>query len=601
MVAIDPDNVRSAAAHLRVTATIAGGLELDLRRASLLSGLDTSAELAACAEIEEELDMLAAILVARADEAAGFYLPGSGWRTISTLLGSLLDDQGATAAMSAPLALSVLMEQATASAVDGSNPTTTNEPFDQLVFTIAGLQAIAADSHSSPELAAAAAFLADNPHLVETTRAWEGTGAHLPSHAVGEIPLRDIAAFLDRNEMLRQLVGPNGIVAPDDIYGELDDAALLAVGIDPERFNALAMPANGHDLLVAAINHGTFDHSPLLARDFIQTLPVHYLDGQSIDIRTTDSAALERLYDAATIDLGSTPGDFIVRSVLTAFLPETTTAIRNQLITSSYAESAQWHNVALNGTRSATDLTYAGNNWFHLGVSASDSVGPVIRGEQQVFARSLFPGFDTPAAVDQDVADGNQAIYHHFITAQAGWWQHGSTGSPRLDAAFALLEEAAETEDPVEAQYLVAESTVLFSIEEQIIVDNYLQLDGLSPLDEGGAFLITTLGLNPRTASQVMTDDGLLRVQADGEDLLPPLSIGDPVPRPTQENNYIDPEILSSRLPDDFDWNRTTADNWSSLGQRMPVIEDVAILLLTEPALPAMVEHHRRGHLDMPR
>lgn len=601
MVAIQPDNVRSAAAHLRLKASIAADLNLDLRRASLMSELDTSHELAACAEIEEELVMLARVLMARADEAAGFYLPGSSWRTISALLGSLLDDSGAIAEMSGPLALRVLMSQATASATDGSNPTTTDDPFDALVFTIADLQTIVADSGSSPELAAAAAFLASNPTLLEITNAWEGTGAHLPSHGAGEIPLRDIAAFLERNELLGRVVGPHGILAGDNIYSDIDDATLLAAGIDPEHFSDLAMPRNGHDLLVAAIHHGTFDHSPVVARAFIETLPVHYLSGQSIDISSTDPAALARLYDAATVDLGNTQQDFIVRGVLTAFLPETTTGLRNGLITSNYAELALWHNTKLNGSTPATATTYAGNNWFHLGVSASDSIAPVIRGEQQVFANSVFPGFDTPDAVDQDVADGNQAIYHHFVTAQAELWQSGSTGSSRLDAAFALLGEAAATDDTTEAQYLVAESTVLFAIEEQIVVDDYLQLDGLSPLDEIGAVVISTMGLNPRTASRVMTDDGELKVEVDGEDLVPPVAIGERVPSPTQSNNLIDHEVLAARLPGGFDWGASQAEHWSALDERLPIIADVAILTLTEPALPTLVEHHSRNNLNLPR
>lgn len=601
MVAIEPDNVRTAAAHLRLRASGARDLDRTLRTAALLSELNTSVELSACADIDEELTLLARILVSRADEAEGFFLPGNNWQLTSTLLASLHDDHGAVAAMTGPLALHILMDQGVATAVDGSNPTTTPDPFDQLVFTVAGLEALADDPRTAPELAAAARFLASNPHLTEITRAWEGTGAILPSHGVDEIPLRDIEAFLARNEVLSRLVGPHGIVAPDDIHAQLDDAALIAAGIDPESFDDLALPRNGHDALVAAIHHGSFNHSPTIARDFIETLPVHYLDGQSIDIRSIDASAIVRLYNAATLDLDSSPDGFAVRSVLVASLPESTTGIRNELITSNYAEVAQWHNAHVNGTTAAGDPAYKGNNWFHLGTSASDSVAVVIEGEQQVFANGAFPGFNTPAAVDQDVADGNQAIYHHFVTAQANMWRTGTTGSTRLDTAFALLDEAAATADIVEAQHLVAESTVLFSIEEQIIVDEYLQLDGLGVLDHLGAAAITTLGLNPRTASQVMTDDGALTVHADGEELMAPLAISGPVPEPAHENNYLDRETLTSRLPDDFDWNQTEADNWSSLEQRMPIIEDVTVLTLTEPALPLMVEAQVSGGLALPR
>lgn len=601
MIAIQPDNVRAAAAHLRVKATLAAELEFNLRSAALQSELDTSSALTACAEIDEELALLARILIARADEAEGFFLPGNNWRLTSELLGSLLDDRGANAEMSGPLALHILMTQGASSAVDGANPTATDDPFDSLVFTVDGLLALAADPHASPELAAAALFIAQNPTLVEVTAAWQGTGASLPSHGLNEIPLRDIEAFLARNEVLRQLVGPGGVVAPESIYGDITDADLIAAGINPQQFTDLALPRDGHDVLVAAIHHGTFEHSPTVAREFIETLPLGYIHGQSIDIRSTDPAAIERLYNAATLDLDSTPEDFIVRGMVVAYLPEATTGIRNEWVTSNYAEVALWLNALLNGATSANDPAYKGNNWFHLGTSASDSVSPVIEGDQQVFATTHFPGFDTPAAVDQDVADGNQAIYHHFMSALANRWETGSTGIPRLDQAFDLLDEAAATGDVVEAQHLVAESTVLFSIEEQMIVDPYLQLEGLGLTDHAGAAIITSLGLNQRSAAEVMTDDGELRVQADGDDLIPPVAIGEPVPQPTHENNYIDPDVLATRLPDDFDWNGQQANDWTSLDQRMPVIEDVTILTLTDPALPDMAADQAQGNLDMPR
>lgn len=601
MIAIEPDNARSAANHLRTRAAAALDIDRDIRSAMLLSAIDSSTELTACAEIDEELTLLARILVARADEAQGFFLPGNNWQLTSLLLGSLLDGDGAAAEMSAPLALHILMTQGAGAAVDGSNPTTTPDPFDELVFTVSDLLALAADPTTSPELASAAAFLAANPHLVETTRAWEGTGAVLPSHGRDEIPLRDIEAFLQRNEVIDQLVGPGGIVRPDDLFTDIDDTDLVAAGVDPDLFDQLALPRNGHDLLLAAIQHDTFNHSPTVARDFVETLPIHYLDGQSIAIHDIDGPSILRLYDAATVDLGTTQQDFIVRALVTASLPESRSGVRNELITSNYAEVAAWHNTLLNESTPASDPAYVGNNWFHLGTSASDSVSVVIEGDQQVFANSLFPGFDTPAAVDQDVADGNQAIYHHFMLAQANRWQGRPTGSAGLDEAFDLLDEAILTNDVVEAQHLVAESTVRFAIEEQIIVDHYLQLHGLSLLDHAGAAMISTLGANPRTAAQVMTDDGELRVQSDGEDLIDPVPIGERVPEPTQSNNYLDPDVLHERLPDDFDWTASEADDWTSLGQRIPVIEDVTILTLTEPALAAMVADQADGLLDAPR
>lgn len=578
----------------------ADDLDLDIRRASILSALDASHELGACAELGEELRLLATILVSRADEAAGFHLPGSNWQLTGTLLGSLLDDQGAQAEMSAPLALHVLMEQGRHVAVDGANPATTDDPFDALVFTIGDLEALVDDPRSSPELAAAARFLAAHPDLVATTRAWEGTGAILPSHHAGEIPLRDIRAFIARNDLLRRITGPNGAISPDDLHATIDDTTLETFGIDPDQFIALALPRNGHDLLLEAIHHGTFDHSPVLARSFIEGLPVHHVDGQNIDIFAVDTDAVQRLYEAATADLSDSLGDFITRCNVVAHLPESTSGVRNALITSAYADIAHWHNVQVNGTTSPTEPEFGGNNWFHLGVAASASVGPVIRGEQRALEIMGHPIFDVPDAVEQDIADGNQAIFHHFTSEQGRYWQGEPMASAQMQTALSLLDEAATTVDPTEKQYLVAESTVLFAIEEQVVVDQYLQLGGAGIIERLGTRVLTHLLGHQRSVEQVMTDEGTLRVHIDLNDLIPPVGIGAAVPAPTHQhgNHLVDPESLAERLPTDFDWGATIADDWSELDQRLPIIEDVAILTLTEPALPAMAEHHRGGDLD---
>lgn len=642
MVAIQPENARTAAAHLRDRASAAAELNIDLRQAALLSELDTSGSLAACAEIDEELVLLARILTARADEAEGFFLPGNNWRLTSTLLGSLVDGIGGVAEMTTPLALHILSTQGTHAAVDGSNPTTTNDPFDSLVFTVDSLRELANDPTSSPELIAAATYMANNPHVVEVTAAWEGTGASLPSHGIEEIPLRDIEVFLERNDLLRHLLDPARFSNPSSIHDRLTNEELTAAGISPDRFDELGLPRHVEHLIIDAINHHTFNHSPSLAREFVATLPIHYLDGQSLDMHRTDGEAIEQLYQSATSDLGNSQEGFITRALVTASLPESTSGVRNELITSNYAEVAAWANELLNGSVPATDPDYRGNNWFHLGTSASDSVSPVIEGRLRVLSDLAWPGFGTPEAVEQDVADGNQAIYHHFMVALGNLWQSGSTGKPRLDGAFTLLDEAAATDDIVEAQHLVAESTVLFSIEEQTVVDPYLQLDGLGLTDHVGTTALTFIedtasnfidsvtnpehlflaplasvahpmtvlagtpfGLNQlgdsRSAAEVMTDEGTLTVQSNGEDLVSPIAIGAPVPTSPHANNYIDSDVLADRLPEQFDWSQGPANDWTSLDQRMPVIADVAVLTLTEPALPEMVADQRQGNLATPR
>ncbi len=588
-IAIDPDRVRSAATHLRSRADAAIDLDREIRLTSLEVDLAPIEVLTACAEIDEELTLLASILSARADEADGFGLPGSDWDLESTLLGSLLDNTGHRASISGSLALRLVVEHRLGIVGDG----------DDTATSIELLRHIAHDPRRPPEQAAAAAYLVNHPYAVSDTRPWFATAPGLPGMPISHIPLRDIERLIQRNEIITLAIDRS--TRPTGAWTTLDDADLIAVGIDPIEFDELHLPRDQHELMVTAVEHGTFTHSPSAARAFVATLPVHAEDAISIDIDATDPDAVLRLHHAATNDLGGSDEESARRWQVIAHLPETTTGVRNLLFTQSYADIAHRIDMDLNEGRGPTDADFRGHNWFHLGVVASDSVGPVIRSELRIYAMPIS------LAVRQDIANGNQAIFAHFTDALTRRWRGEPPRSHIVGRAFDLIDDSAATDDVAASQLDIAESTALFAMAEQLVVDPYLQLDALRTHERIGTQVISgiaSFGTDIRTAEEVMTDVGLLEFERDGDSIREPIAIGAEVPRSTADNNLVDPTALERRLADVIgsdliDWNLDVAENWSIYDERMPIIVDVAVSTLTDPALTELTDHHRTK-LDRP-
>ena len=563
----------------------------------MLADISTPGVVAACLEVDEELSLLASILSARADAAAGFRLPGSGNDMTSALLASLLDHRGERADITGPLAARILLDHSAHLPQDD----------DEASWSIATLRDLSHDPRTKPELAAAAAFFVRSPTLVSDTDAWYANGRSLPSGASGQLPLNDLSVFVARSEILATLINSNLVnsnlvgsnragIDRADLSVTVTDADLVDLGIDPPTYRALNLPRRLHDVLVAAIEHGTSTHTPTGARSLAALLPIHLDDGDSIDIGAVSTTAVRHLYSAATQDLTDSLEDFIIRNRVSSHLPETRTGFRNRLFSAGYAEWATWFNTPVNGDLSPTDPSFRGHNWFHLGVVASDSVGAALRGDERVL--ELFP---VPDGVRQEIADGNQAIFAHFTRELARHARGEPIESPRLNDAFDLLSEAGKIDDIASAQNAIAESTALFALEEQRVVDPYLQLKGAGLLERVGTRGITFLfdrdPLTSRSVEQVMTDEGQLRFEIDGAPIRPGIDIGSAVPEPTQCNNLVDRAELRRRLPPTIDWTRDTADQWPVYDQRMPIIVDVAAATLTDPALTVIAEHHRRGDL----
>lgn len=591
MIGIDPDRARGLAAIIRRRADEVLDVEFDARRAGGLSGLNTTGEEQLCREIDQEFSLLATELVRRADMADGFVIPPIPIDHRRELLDSLFDDEGGQVEMTAPLAYQLLLDNVTHRAVAGPGPNPGADAFDSPVFTDELLRRIADDPSVSPAVAAAARFVADSPSPLLLTHAWEGSGILHRTCSHDSHTLRELQTFLDRNDMLLRLTGPDA--APLDLEGDITDDHLYLAGIDPELFGDLGLPRNGEDLVLSAIAHGTHNHAPLRARSFLETLPIHAVDQQSIDIRRTDHHSVDLLYRAATADLANSERDFVTRGIVISQLPETTTGYRNHLITGHYADTAAAADAQVNEGLPAGHPAWGGNNWFHLGTAASDTVGAAIRNEEWVLG-----AFRIPPAVRQDLADGNQAIFSSFVEAQRQVLDDGAPSDPLLATGFEFLVAANEAEDPVDRQHLLLASTAHFAVAEQSIVDPYLQLEGASLVDSIGTWAITTVFGNPRSMEEVMTDEGELRIEIDGEHLIDPIPIGEEVRDPVDVRHAIDPDRMAGLLPDGFDWSIDTADDWSLLDQRIPVIIDVAELTLVEPAMAEFVETRASGDLD---
>lgn len=581
-VGLSPARVTAAADHLRDRVRQADLLEADIRRAATLARMAPFDVVRNVAEIEEELGVLATLLTVRASEAAGFRMPGSGWDFESDLLASLLDDDGHRATVTGPLAIA-LVRHHRLGVVDGASPT----------ISIERLRTIADDPTTDPELAAAAAFLAANPLVVaDATPLGIGGEFGFASADPGQIPLADLDLFLTRNDLLAATFAR---IDPSDGWSDLTDLDLRRLGVEPSAFDAALLPRSTHDLVVAAINHGTFNHSPDTARSFLASLPVQDEDGFGLAFGAVGPWAVTRLADAAVRDLPS-PGDpqssdedLIARLHAIAHLPETRAGTRNALITQAYADIAVQLGAPINGGLQPLDPDFRGHNWFHLGVVASDSVGPVISDDQTVY------GFPISEAVRAEIANGNQAIFAHFTAELTRHLRGEPVSTPTMQRAFTLLDEAASTDDTSEAQHLMAESSILFALVEQEIVDPFLQLDALRAHERLGTHALSFFGGDHRTAEEVMTDMGQMQFLINGGEIRPAIEIGAPVPTTSQSNNLVDPQAVFAQLPGDIDWNLAVAEDWSVYGERMPIIGQVAIASLTDPALTAVTDD-RRSH-----
>ncbi|MBA3281003.1 MAG: hypothetical protein H0U29_02110, partial [Acidimicrobiia bacterium] len=223
------------------------------------------------------------------------------------------------------------------------------------------LEAVANDPNAPFELQAAAQYLLDNPSLL--TLVDTGADSDGPTSADDEITRSDIETFLQTNEHLRNLVGyegqldiaaeggdPNGEVSTDDLEAAAadtslpesvrsaaqflldNDAARRSIDRDLEGWHPQT-DNFAYQLAGRLINGQAYVDDPEAAAAFVATLPVPEGGAEGIPITLVGDDAFMALTNSA---LSAVDGDLTDTQQVISHLPETTSALRNELITSYY-------------------------------------------------------------------------------------------------------------------------------------------------------------------------------------------------------------------------------------------------------------------------
>ncbi len=582
---IDPERVQVAARYFRSVADQADDLQSVIQRGLTLSELPPNLSLINCREIDEELDLLAAILGQRADQVAGFriQLPFEGnpeQSQTSTLFESLLDSDGAKAAITGSLAIEILLE-------NRSSLAETRWP-DEEFITQERLLDVLADPASAPELSAAVMALLSRP---EWMKLFQSGVPHMADPG-DPITVAFLETWRERNQLLTILAEP-AAAAVGSGSTVFSDQQLIELGLDPSQLEEVGLSTNFQDILTDAVNFQTFVHSPQRAKDFIRSLPVQGRDGIGLNMFAIETASLRELHLAAVSDLGTTDADKLEAAGLIVRLPESPDGYRNTQITAVHAEVARILDWRLNGAWAGDPNApgHSGANWFFSGVVASASVGLIIRGDLDVYYVGL------PRGVIQDVADGNQALLLDLLEGLGPWILGTGPPSPHLlKVATQFWDDAAEETDPKRRQELTLLGNAALAIQEQTVVDPYLQLKSLNGFKKLSTKLISfpgeTLRDGPgwRSAETVMTEMGELVVQsADGTELMDPIRIGDPIPASTDPNNLVRDFDLCEVMTEPFCTTADQAELWPEMNDRMPSIGEVLKLVHTSPELFAAV------------
>ena len=393
------------------------------------------------------------------------------------------------------------------------------------------LEAAANDPNAPFELQAAAQYLLDNPSLltlVDTGADTDGPGA-----ADGEITLPDIETFLQTNEHLRNLVGyegqldiageggePDGEVSTDDLEAAAADTSL------PEAVRSAAQFLLDNDAARRSIDRGldgwhpgtdnfseqlagrlingqAYVDDPEAAAGFVSTLPVPEDGDHGIPIELVGDDGFMALANGALTE---------TQQVI-SHLPETTSALRNELITSFYDMLGQRADTIFADGVGATpgDPTSPGHpgvNWLLFAPWASNGVHDVITGEFSVW------GINPTMGARQGAADGNQWIFDDITSRYASFVElyEASGGQPtseqlerffadnfddgdlQIRTGFQAYVAALNEPDPAVRQQLMFQANTLVATHEQAGADPYLDQVSLGPDGEATKYIDVQMG-----------------------------------------------------------------------------------------------------------
>lgn len=236
-----------------------------------------------------------------------------------------------------------------------------------------------------------------------------------------------------------------------------------------------------HDVVSSAIDDQVFTDDPAAAAAFVKSLPFPKPGETGLPLGIVSDDGFKSIANAALIDAN---GDLTETHDVISHLPETHSALRNQLITGSYMQMGQRMDQLLNGPL-AGHPDYpgsAGANWMLFAPWASDGVRPVIDGDFRALGIGPMPH------MSQAAADGNQWIYGdiggkyasflEFYDAHpnptpdqlAGYFGDPANygpGDQQIQAGMAAYSELMTTDDPVHRQELAYQGNVLIAVHEQ--------------------------------------------------------------------------------------------------------------------------------------
>lgn len=402
------------------------------------------------------------------------------------------------------------------------------------------LEAVASDPSMPDHLRAAAQHLLDNEDLFANIDTIDVPGQHI-TDGDGKISLEGLQLFIEMRDHLEVIAldfdtvdvaaddggSPDGFVSFEDLQAVAGDRSLPAELraaarwlIDhPDQLGKLGNYAKEaedrqwygydssagygtqewttfrfEDLVARVIDDQGFSSDPAAAAEFVLTLPVVDIGDVGFPIQLVGDDGVRSLANAA---LTHAAGSLVDQQAIIAHLPESTGAVRNQLITAFYDQMAQEMDALLAGPLAGMPHAegHPGANWMLAAPWASEGVRAAIANEIRVFGI-----IGMPSSASQAAADGNQWIfsdigarYAAFLELYRGTAPPGPNaleaffrtsfddGDAHIRTGFAAYVAALEEPDPVRRQELLFQGNALIALHEQAGVQPWLERVSVGP------------------------------------------------------------------------------------------------------------------------
>ncbi len=307
--------------------------------------------------------------------------------------------------------------------------------------------------------------------------------------------VRDAARWLLDHDEARGTLG--GYAATKALSGSLG-GGFIEDGGGFERLSLIGVLVDGQ----------AYGDDPAGARRFAESLPVADGGGQGLPIWLCSDDGVRALAGAALRD---TYGDLTDQQSVIAHLPESTGAVRNELITAFYDMLAQRADGVFAGnlTGDPSAPGHPGANWLIYAPWASNGVHDVITGDFSVWG--VNPGMGQRQAA----ADGNQWIFNDITARYAAFVElyeanpnpspdHLETffsqtfddGDAQIRNGFVAYAAAMAETDPTRRQRLMFQGNTLVATHEQAGAQPYLEGVGLGyvPDDIEAEFIDVQMG-----------------------------------------------------------------------------------------------------------